>query len=283
MCRPRRSRSRKKSEEEERESSESILHQQPSKAEERISSAGKKAEDKPLHAPEHPSWAAPIPAPGTRRSPREQAAIDYSHAFAAQEESASHPHLHPRVLLQLHPAPASAIVVPRTYAEAMSSPQCEQWKAAMVDELRSMRRMDVYEEVPLEVVLREGGKLIACQWIYTVKLGKDGEVLKFKARLVAKGYTQREGIDYNETFAPVMKYLSLRVLLTIAASLGWSIYQMDVDTAFLNAPSEAAELYPEAAWTSVGAGWKRRSGSDGYCTVLLEVTQSIVWDQAGTI
>ena len=75
---------------------------------------------------------------------------------------------------------------------------------------------------------------IGCKWIYKRKRGSDGIVEAFKARLVAKGYSQREGIDYEETFSPVAMIKSFRILLSILAHLDYEIWQMDVKTTFLN-------------------------------------------------
>ena len=80
----------------------------------------------------------------------------------------------------------------------------------------------------------EGVKPIECKWIYKRKRGVDGKMETFKARSVAKGYTQRERVDFEETFSPVAKLKSIRILLSIAAYYDYDIWQMDVKTAFLN-------------------------------------------------
>ena len=84
------------------------------------------------------------------------------------------------------------------------------------------------------VDLPEGIKPVGFKWIYKKKRGPDGNVETFKARLVAKGYTQKECIDYEDTFLPVTMLESIRVLLSIDAALDYDIWQMDVKTAFLN-------------------------------------------------
>ena len=84
------------------------------------------------------------------------------------------------------------------------------------------------------VKVPNGIKPVDCKWVYKRKRGMDGKVETFKVRLVAKGYTQKESIDYEETFSPVAMLKSIRILLSIAAYYDYEIWQMDVKTAFLN-------------------------------------------------
>ncbi|GJU66535.1 retrovirus-related pol polyprotein from transposon TNT 1-94 [Tanacetum coccineum] len=101
---------------------------------------------------------------------------------------------------------------------------------AMQDEIHEFDRLQVWELVPqLDCVM-----IIALKWIYKVKLDEYGDVLKNKARLVAKGYIQEEGIDFEESFAPVARIKAIRIFIANAASKNMTIYQMDVKTALLN-------------------------------------------------
>ncbi|GJR46103.1 retrovirus-related pol polyprotein from transposon TNT 1-94 [Tanacetum coccineum] len=104
------------------------------------------------------------------------------------------------------------------------------WFQAMQDEIHEFDRLEVWELVPRPVYVM----VIALKWIYKVKLDKYGDVLKNKARLVAKGYRQEEGIDFEESFAPVARIEAIRIFIANAASKNMVIYQMDVKTAFLN-------------------------------------------------
>ncbi|CAL2225181.1 unnamed protein product [Prunus armeniaca] len=76
--------------------------------------------------------------------------------------------------------------------------------------------------------------VIGVKWIYKTKLNLDGTVQKNKARLVAKGYSQKPGIDFNETFAPVARLDTIRTLVALAAQKGWKLFQLDVKSTFLN-------------------------------------------------
>ncbi|GJR52571.1 retrovirus-related pol polyprotein from transposon TNT 1-94 [Tanacetum coccineum] len=104
------------------------------------------------------------------------------------------------------------------------------WFQAMQDEIHEFDRLEVWELVPRPIYVM----VIALKWIYKVKLDEYGDVLKNKARLVAKGYRQEEGIDFEESFAPVAWIEAIRIFIANAATKNMIIYQMDVKTAFLN-------------------------------------------------
>src|ERR1041385_4184107 len=102
---------------------------------------------------------------------------------------------------------------PTSYEEAMRSPHSSQWQEAMEDEMKSMSSNDVWdlENIP------KGAKTVGCKWVYKTKYDSNGNIEKYKARLVAKGFTQREGIDYNETFSPVSCKDSFRIIMALVA------------------------------------------------------------------
>ncbi|GJR29105.1 zinc finger, CCHC-type containing protein [Tanacetum coccineum] len=127
---------------------------------------------------------------------------------------------------------------PRTYNEAMQSRDAAFWKEAIDDEIGSIMENNtwVLSDLP------PGCKSLGCKWIFKRKMKVDGTIDKFKARLVIQGFRQKEGIDYFDTYAPVARITTIRLLLALAAIHNLVIHQMDVKTAFLNGDLDE-ELY----------------------------------------
>ncbi|MCO5578862.1 hypothetical protein L7F22_032709 [Adiantum nelumboides] len=117
---------------------------------------------------------------------------------------------------------------PRSLQEAQMGGEWDKWKSAIQEELDSHAENGTWEISRLP----KGRKAIGCKWVFKIKRGSDGEILKYKARLVAKGYSQIEGVDFTDTFAPVASIGSIRTLLAYGNAMGWDIHQMDVKTAF---------------------------------------------------
>ena len=104
------------------------------------------------------------------------------------------------------------------------------WVSAMNNEYLALQRNKTWDLVPFSYEMN----LIDCKWVFRVKYNPDGSILKHKARLVAKGFLQNPGINYVETFSPVVKAPTIRVLFSLAVTFGWDIQQVDVNNAFLN-------------------------------------------------
>ncbi|GKA85966.1 retrovirus-related pol polyprotein from transposon TNT 1-94 [Tanacetum coccineum] len=147
-------------------------------------------------------------------------------ASSAESIQVIQPHNHLKKWSKDHPLD-NVIVKPKNVKTAMDE-AC--WFEAMQEEIHEFDRLQVWELVPKPDCVM----IIALKWIYKVKLDEYGDVLKNKARLVAKGYRQEEGIDFEESFAPVARIEAIRIFIANAASKNMIIYQMDVKTAFLN-------------------------------------------------
>ena len=124
--------------------------------------------------------------------------------------------------------------VPTTFREAMLSPYRHHWISAIRREKHCLEKNGTWDLVRPP----DGVPIVGSRWIFTIKYDEFGNVARFKARLVAQGYTQTEGVDYGETFAPVVSLLTIRSLLALATEMDWDVYQMDVETAFLNSKVE---------------------------------------------
>lgn len=137
---------------------------------------------------------------------------------------------------------------PVSYKEDMECSDSEKWFNAMKEELKSMDDNNVWELTELP----KGLKQVGCKWVFKTKRDSKGNIERYKAILVAKGYTQKDGIDYKETFSPVFKKESLRIIMAMEAHFNLELHQMDVKTAFLNGDLEE-EVYmdqPEGFITS---------------------------------
>jgi hypothetical protein len=106
----------------------------------------------------------------------------------------------------------------------------QRWVAAMDSEHQALMRNKTWHLVPPP----RGKNIIDCKWVYRIKRKADGTIERYKARLVAKGFKQRYGIDYEDTFSPVVKAATIRLILSVAMSRGWSLRQLDVQNAFLH-------------------------------------------------
>jgi hypothetical protein len=120
---------------------------------------------------------------------------------------------------------------PQTVEEVLNSEDAKKWEMAMQEEYDSFVVNNTWSLVPLP----KGRKPISCKWVFKIKHGVHGEIERYKARLVARGFTQTFGVDYNETFAPITKFVSIHCILALAAIENMEIHQMDVKTAVLNA------------------------------------------------
>jgi hypothetical protein len=112
----------------------------------------------------------------------------------------------------------------------MSRQDAAEWEVACQAEMRSFKHMKVYEVIPRP----KDKNVVGSKWVFRIKRGPDGAVLKYKARVVAQGFTRIEGVDFDETFAPVAKLASLHTILALAAELDLEVHQMDVKSAYLN-------------------------------------------------
>lgn len=143
-------------------------------------------------------------------------------------------------------------IEPQNFQHALRSPA---WKKAMQNELSALARNQTWSLCTLP----PNKELVSCKWIFKLKKDADGNIVKHKARLVARGFTQTFGLDYTDTFSPVVKPITMRTVLAIALSRNWAIHQIDVDNAFLN-----GELHEEI-YLQQPPGFEYHKGSDLVC------------------
>ena len=120
---------------------------------------------------------------------------------------------------------------PRSYREAMRGPHAREWRHECENEIDQQRKMGTWRLVPRP---KQRVNIVDNRWVLHLTYNVQGELIKRRARLVAKGYSQRPGVDYFETYSPVVRYPSLRGLLSLAAQHDWEVHHMDVKAAYLN-------------------------------------------------
>ena len=141
-----------------------------------------------------------------------------------------------------------------------------QWRTAMEDEHAALMRNGTWSLVPRP----PGQNVIGSRWVFKVKHKADGSVDKFKARLVAQGFTQRYGVDYLDTFSPVVKAATVRLVLAIAMSRDWSVRQLDISNAFLHGVLE------ETAYMRQPPGFEDSQHPDYVCRLHKSDRKSVV-------
>jgi len=127
---------------------------------------------------------------------------------------------------------------PSTFHEAIKSTDVSMWMTAMQEEIEALHKNNTWDLVPLP----QGRKAISNKWVYKIKRDSNDQVERYRARLVVKGYTQKEGIDFNEIFSPVVRLSTIRVVLAMCAIFNLHLEQLDVKTAFLHGELEE-EIY----------------------------------------
>ncbi|GKB37409.1 ribonuclease H-like domain-containing protein [Tanacetum coccineum] len=115
---------------------------------------------------------------------------------------------------------------PKTYFKAS---QHKHWVDAMNAEMDALYKNNTWELADFLV----GRKAIGSKWVFKITYKSNGEIERYKARLVAKGFNQRDGIDFDETFSHVVKIMTIRCLINLDVQSGWTVYQMDINNAFL--------------------------------------------------
>ena len=119
---------------------------------------------------------------------------------------------------------------PKIIQQALFGPNAKKWFESMEEEMNSMKSNIVWDFVDLPPSRR----IVGNKWVLNIKCKANGTIDRYKAQLVAKGYTQQEGIDYEETFSPMIRCASIHLILAILARMDLELYQMDVKTVFLN-------------------------------------------------
>uniref|UniRef100_A0A834RK08 Retrovirus-related Pol polyprotein from transposon TNT 1-94 n=1 Tax=Sarcoptes scabiei TaxID=52283 RepID=A0A834RK08_SARSC len=153
----------------------------------------------------------------------------------------------------------AAFPVPDSFEEVMNSDYKQYWLDAMSDEYQALIKHDVFE-----VVESDQRKLLTTKWVFNLKLTDDNAIKAFKARIVARGFKQKEGIDFDEIYSPVVDRSVIRLFLTLASKRRWKVNHIDFGNAFLNGKIDR-EVYvkPPAPYHEEGKCWKLKKSLYG--------------------
>ena len=132
----------------------------------------------------------------------------------------------------------------------MNRSDSDAWLEACLNELTALKETKMY--VPVHKKDIDASNIVGCRWVFALKRGLNGEVEHYKARIIAKGFSQVYKIDYSKTFALVVKWSSIQILLALATHLDLEVHQMDVTTAFLNGKLEHKIFMQPCQGTSPG-------------------------------
>ncbi|CAN1315366.1 Retrovirus-related Pol polyprotein from transposon TNT 1-94 [Linum perenne] len=224
---------------------EELLHHQDSSITSPTSSHQNHISQSPQSSPSPlPSDSPPSPSDSpqiTRRSSRNTRPPPYLADYITSHAKSNYPITSFTTYDQLsskhklYALNTTNLTEPRTFDEAVKE---EHWRNAMRAELQALEDNQTWDIVDCP----EGKKPVGCRWVYKIKLQSDGRIERYKARLVAKGFTQVYGIDFLDTFSPVVKMNTVKLLLAVAATKQWHLEQMDISNAFLHGDLEE-EVY----------------------------------------
>ena len=179
----------------------------------------------------------------------------------------------PTTILQVHQNRDS---IPRTYQEAMSSRMANHWKEACQVEHTAMITNNVYTWAELPDRTIHDALPLPLKWLFVIKRKADWSIDKYKARIVAGGHRQREGLDFHETYAPVAMFVSLRILLTMAAIDDLEIVQCDIVTAFLYGDLDEVVFMKAPAGISPKIGQKFLNAA-GDLEQIIDTMMTLYW------
>ncbi|CAL1400615.1 unnamed protein product [Linum trigynum] len=199
-------------------------------------------------APEMPPDSPPSPAPSTSSSSAESSSASPSPSpppvESLRRSLRTTRGVPPVRYLDYMALSVDPIFAPTRYSQAKGNPD---WDNSMTEEIYALHANHTWDMVPRPPL---SVPVIGSRWVYTIKVRPDGSIERFKSRVVAQGFCQEYGIDFEETFAPVAKMVTVRALLTVASIRGWPLFQLDVKNAFLHGElKETVYMEPPPGYT----------------------------------